>query len=641
MTEAPPATPRAWYAALVFGVVALVTCVHIVDYLPTNDGPQHIMLSTLENSMDGISPALQSQLEHHPPLTANGFRTVYRPLERLMGWAAATRWTESLWLVTWALGFVAMVTALRPERRWWALVGFGLAFNWTFYMGFFSFHAATALGMLAIALELRMGGRGPVPRVALAALLFVQATTHVFAAVVTGPILVAVAASRAPAGERVRRTLAVIACGVPAAAIALLTVLHRDSQAHASMTDLVYYHPPLERLALAAYGSVSGPLWRAALPVAGSVIAAFAALAGLRRREPTDVALAVCALVCFGLFWATPYSFPGWQGLSPRFLPFALVCGLAVVPIERMTDRAIARTIGAVGGLFALGSLMWSAAFHLRLQDACAPALAALDAPIERSGYRLFVPFHSCLGDDPLEDTPQIPYASFLLHVGGIYATEQGGMIVPFHGSPEIHAFTLHNTEFARTPTTLDGEWMYALAMLRVPTSTADEAARRDELARGLHAYLAEKSAAYEDVMVYAPRDERQFLVDRGFVADWESDELGVYTFAGCPVSLALPPAWSGQAVRVQFGWFPSQDNAFDGVLRRDIVQGEPIALPRTPCGPMWLRLWLDTDGSDTVSPGDQVCQGPPPGQPVVLDVGADGVVFPCAPVPVSDVPAP
>ena len=96
MTEAAPPTPRAWYAALVFGVVALVACVHIVDYLPANDGPQHIMLSTLENSMDGISPALQSQLEHHPPLTANGFRTVYRPLERVMGWAAATRWTESL-----------------------------------------------------------------------------------------------------------------------------------------------------------------------------------------------------------------------------------------------------------------------------------------------------------------------------------------------------------------------------------------------------------------------------------------------------------------------------------------------------------------------------------------------------------------
>lgn len=178
----------------------LVGSFWVVPYLPTNDGPEWVYVTHMENHYgdpgsiyrDYYVPALQ--------FASRGFTLLYGPFEAWLGWQHGLQVTLGVMALMAAWGFVALVWALDPRR--WALgfLGFPLALSWGLYMGVWAYVAASGFGLFVLAFAVREREPAWPRRVVLSLLLTVQAAAHVFSAVVTGSVLLLLFLSRAPRG---------------------------------------------------------------------------------------------------------------------------------------------------------------------------------------------------------------------------------------------------------------------------------------------------------------------------------------------------------------------------------------------------------------------------------------------------------
>jgi hypothetical protein len=583
----------------------LLLAVGWVDYLPTNDGPQHIFAAHALHRLDDPALGYGRYLEPGGAITDIGFEAVFGTLERFLPWRPAVRITLCLFALGWAWSVMALAAALDRGRCWLGLLGFATALQWLLYMGLFSYYLSVALGLGVLAFTFSRQVWRTRDHLILAGLLTAQAGAHVVPTVAVGLLLVILALLSAPAGERIRALVRTVAAGAPAALIALVVALQTLGNEPISKYSVM---PALaERASLIGRAFVSGPFWRAWSVV---VLAAMGLAGGwrLHRRgaDPRERALWIVGALMLLLAVSTPLHVKGWEYFNVRFVPLAVVFLALLVPFERIR-RPAWRGIAIVGlAVYAAGSLGWGWRHNLRVRAAHADLMAGLDAPVRRRGPRLPVILEPPPGEVADEWARDIPFVNSNWQLGALYSVEQGG--VPaflFAGAGGIHdlAWRMPPEGLPMPEKPVRGyEWQ-----LWEPASRA----RPIERARALN-YMLSFGPAYEDVILHGLPGDMAVLRERGYVVDFERNDVAIARFAGCPASLELhAPPGGFPPTLVTAGWFPAANTVFSVVLGPSEDSAvRSVRLPNSPCGAVWIRVLFDMDRNHTASPGDRLCQG-------------------------------
>jgi hypothetical protein len=561
-----------WIGAAILSILSVIDA-WIVRYLPTNDGPQAILASHIENHYADPGTIYARILVPSPQFAYKGFDALYAPLENMLGWRDALRVAITIIVLAVAWSFAAVVLALEPKRRAMAYLGFPLAWMWPLYMGFFSFVVGTAIGFAALALVLRKDAFGWREAGVVGVVLLVAGVSHVFMAVLAWCVIAAVVAVRAPRAERIAQIVRVTVAGAPAIALLGITALVHDA-----WKNPAYSEPLSDRLRILPRVLEPGSLARAC--VAAAIVLAALAFAARRVREAgaKDRALLACGAAMLLLGVLAPRDITNWQYFSPRFLPLGAMLVLAATPIER-----IARGRVVAGGAFAIAcaSLVVTASLHRHLAANCGDALAGLDAPIVRKGMNLPLVFDPFCGGSADAVDQELPYVAPLFHVGALYAVAEGGATpYLFVGSTSAHAFKPRPGGLeAPVPDTKVFRPIFASAEFH------DDAAFR----RRIVTELLAAGAHTESVIVTGATDGDRAMLDAfGFATDWTRGDFVDAHFDGCTFDVAMPAASEGIPVRVEAGFAgaPLRTTAVEAVLA-----GDRVHVTRGPCGTAWVRV--------------------------------------------------
>jgi len=605
MGDGPPSRQRrlAFWSCLValsLGVVWLVTD---VPYLPTNDGPQHVLMTHMAAHFTEPGSIYAQQFDMQLQLGASGFAFVYGPLYDWFGWDRALTIFECLLLVALGLAVVALTRALAPRRMAAGLLAFGFVFCWVFYLGFFPFLVGTTIGLALLAFVCRQRPMSNVERAGVSVGMLLQFQCHAFSAVVTGLLLAAVVlvrawsqskqASRAeqehgepPASWR-SELLWLTATGAP-----LIGLLGYISVRSASLGD-VAHTSSLEFLSLAELRDLlphllaPGPSWRGlvALAIIALSLVTSASPAGRRRARIEEKTLAVCATVsllvgCFG-----PLHVPGWQYVSPRLLLTTLLLSIALLPTERLHGRVpgLVTLFGCGAGALAL--LVGLRDLDRRLFEGCGDAYAGLQAPLKRSFMQLPITFDATCGLPPTVRS-EVPYLQAGIHFGALYAVAHGGGTPwTFVGDSPIHAFSARQTVLApRPPIRLWG--------IGLDASVVDSPERRAETLDVAMSFATH----YENLVVNGatPSDIAQ-LERRGFVADFARGTHFNGQLHPCRVRVRVAASQTEPAPLVQYSLAPSDVPVLQARAARH-RDGYAEATLATLCGPLWIRVPLPDD---------------------------------------------
>ncbi len=416
--------------------VLLVGAVWCVDYLPTNDGPQHVFLGYASRHIDDIDKGYGRYLEPNPALTGVGFDALYGVFLIFLPWRPAVSLVLTVMTLLWAWGVVALATSLGGRRRWLGLLGFATAFCWPLYMGLFSYYLATAIGFWILAFTFRVEIRTARHWFILGAALLAQVFCHVFAAALTGATVALICLWQAPSASERWRTLGRLAlAGAPAASMVLLTVGGHTSHGGSSWSFL-------QRLTFVGRCFVSGPGWRCWPVVALAAAGLGVTIArGQWRRDPRQAVPLLVGALALVIAVVAPLHLPTWQFFSPRLLPFAVILLALLFPADRAGPAA-----AAVLTTYATACVLWAGWYHRDLRSKTADALAALDLPLHRSRFRLDLSLSLAPGAWGFLDRA-VPFATPMFNIGPLYAVAHGGVTTAiFGGDPTAHALLWRKT---------------------------------------------------------------------------------------------------------------------------------------------------------------------------------------------------
>lgn len=621
MTSPPsPAPPgRVTFGLALVLSLGLVCALAVVRYLPTHDGPQHIFLAHLESHFSDPGANYSDYYKPTTALTSKGFALLYGPLLDLLPWRPALQVTLGVLVLTWAWGMLAFVHAVSPKRRLLGLIGFGLAFQWSLYMGFFSFYLATGIGLFTLAIAFGSAQWPWKRRLAIAGLLLVTAVCHVFAAEVVGLTLAVLVVFRYPTRDWPRELGLLALIGIPTALIGI----HAAGWIGSSSVELPNWQPepvwpPLVmRIELLATAFAAGPWWRAwpalLLGVSGVALAVGRTLR--RETSPEERALLVMSVLLGVAALAFPLHSRHWEFMSVRFIPMAVVFGVVLVPIELLAPR---RALAVQGGVVFLTAtaIAWAGWHNKRLEQACGPALAGLDAAVKRTGPRLPIVLDPSCNALSEQKAFVLPGAEPLLNLGALYAVQQGGVVpYAFVGIPQLHGFVLTRGGYRRFPDQPDRKKFWGGLAQSDPVVDAPFRA-------SLLASLAHTGTGYQDVIFYGHDRDREQLSSRGYVTDFARDGLWVGHFRGCPLKLEVSISGPRSTpLLVEYGWLPLPDVAESRIVPLPTATDDApvsVELDRAPCGPIWVRAGLDRNASRHWSPADGICEG----------AGLDGRLF-------------
>ena len=594
--------------------LGLLRALTSVRYLPTHDGPQHVYLAHLENHFSDPGATYSNYYLPTTALGAKGFSLLHAPLAELLPWRTALQVTLAIILLTWGWGALAFVNAVSRERRLVGLLGFALAFQWSLYMGFFPFVLSSGLGLFTLAIAFGSPEWPWKRRLAIAGLLFLQSMCHVFAAEVVALTLVVLVACRHPR-RAWPRELGLLACmGIPTALIAG----HAAGWVGSSAATLPYSQPaslwpPLsERINLLATAFAAGPWWRAWPPVVLALVGlgfgARRTMAG--RSSAEERTLLVTGLMLFVAALTFPLHTRQWEYMSVRFTPMAVMFGLALLPIEALARRMAALLHSAIAVTTAT-SLAWAGWHNQRLEQACGPALAGLDAAVARTGPRLPIVLDPGCNALARDKAFVMPGTEPLLNLGALYAVQQGGEVpYAFVTIPQLHGFVLTRAGFQRFPDQPDRKKFWTDLVYADPV---EDAALRESLL----ASLARSGAGYQDIVFYGPAADSRQIARRGYATDFDRDGLWIGHYRGCPLKVEVHVAGALPApLVVHYGWHPLSDPAESKVVPANAatVDGTLVVeWTSAPCGPIWVRAGLDEDGSGRWKAGEARCEGAGP----------------------------
>jgi hypothetical protein len=608
----PSAGPRA--SVTLFLVVATALSVLVAlgvalpDYLPTNDGPEHVFASHAARHLDDPALGYGRYLKLGSSFSQIGFDRLFSTWETLLSWRSALRASLATMVLVWAWGVVALAVALGGRRFWLGLFGFAGAVQWVLYMGFFSFYLSTGLGFSVLALALWRPDFTRRWRVVLGAALMCQALVHPIPAIVTGLAIVIARAWHVPRRGLGRELGLLMLMGAPAALVALASA---GPQATGDETG---YLPLADHLGLAIRAFTSGPAWRVWTPPLCAVGAA-ALIAGQRtwRKDARCGALFSLGVLLALVAIFAPDNLAGWQFFNMRFTPTASIVLVVLIPYERWSRRLrIASLLALIG--FAAASNLWALGYNLRLRAASAELLAGLDVPIRRSGLRLPIILEPRAGEPQAKMERTIPHGTANWNVGSLYAVAQGGVPAwSFTDLAQLHhvVWRWPERQGLRPPRPERGfEWS-----LSEPVVVAHPERRQAEIN-----YLLSYAPAYEDVIFYGRPEEVRWLHERHFTIDYEKGGLAIARFHACPATLELAAGPSGHsATLLAYGWAPSRETTLADTLPTapGAVAARPWHVGTSPCGEIWFRVLFDNDGNGRLSPGDTTC----------LEANAQGVL--------------
>ncbi len=598
-----------WLACMLIASVGLVYCLWVVPYIPTMDGPQHVLSAHIENHYSDPGSLYPEFYKILPQFAGKGFALLFAPLESLMPWRLALRVTLSFVSLAFAWGFALVVLSIDRQRRATALLGFLIALPWNFYMGFFQFVVGTTFGLYILAFVLRRPPTIASRRAIVAFMLLVQGVCHIFTAILTGIIVFVLGVAAAPKGQRLREAGWMALVGVPAAALLGLTIGERNITVSEQQA---YDWAFRERMSEISRWFVPGPGARAWLVIALTLAAIIATLLKARRGKatPTEHVVAWLALAFVGLTLIAPLHMPGWQCLAPRFTVVAMVLGLALVRFPELSSPRAARALVPLVTVCCVGSELVSANLHRELASGCADALSGLDAPLHFEGPRL--PFIL----DPICGTPRdpvqgpVPRASLAHNTPLLYLVEHGGIGTKmFNGAPSIHAIAFTGTRRPARPDTrpliiAQSKWAETDTKLRTAALTE----------------LAADGIPFEGIHVVGGRpDDFALFKERGYTTELEHGSLFIGRYEGCPSEVVLPAgSLDREAAYYEVGLFtpallsPEPRTLARKVIRKDSpVESGSIHVPLAgrPCGEIWVRVFWDVGGSSTFTPGDRTCE--------------------------------
>jgi hypothetical protein len=584
-----------WGYAAGFAVLSalLGSSLFVVPYLPTNDGPEHVLAAHIEDHYGDPGSLYRETLLPTTEYASHGFALLFGPASAWLGWERGLQVTLVAIVFVSAWGFVVLVRAVEPRRIAIAFLGFPLALTWELYMGFFPFTFASALGL--VVLGLAAGWREPtrLQRVVIAFLLLLQAVCHVFAAVLTGAVIATLLVARARRGRRLSELAGAALIGLPAAGILLASVTVGRSLTKSPFAETFLVLPLRVTLACFPRLIAPGPWWRAlvfAVLVAGVLVVGALRLC---RRETSqdDRVLFVVGAVFLALAVTSPMNIPGWQFFSPRFAPIGALLCLATMPLEQVSGR-VRTSLSVALFVAAAASLVLSRGLHRRLAASASDAIAGLSAPVERHAFWLPVTLapEGTLPFDPA--VSEVPFLAPLRHIASLYAVVEGG----------LPPYTFANTG-ATYPFVVraDGRRAPPIPAIReyAPEMESDVFDHDRAFRRRVEDELATYGMFYEGVLVTEARPSDLALWHaRGYAADWEHGTVLVGHFVPCPLDVDV---WGGAASpRVDVGV------GAQTILRDE--QPEPrtdgegvrhLALPRSPCGDVWVRPHWDGARAD------------------------------------------
>jgi hypothetical protein len=595
-----------WIAGIVASV-AVVVAVFAAPYFATHDGPQHIYLEHVSTHFADPGAPYADFYRPTTALSARGFSLLYGPLSEFFAWKTALRLTLSIILLTWSWGVMVLVHVVKPERLVLGLLGFASAFQWTLFMGFFSYLFSIAVGLFIVALAIKRSEWSRRARLFLAGLLLVQAVIHLFGAQIVGLFLLVLVTLRSKKSELPRELGLLALMGLPVFLIALYAAgwigggVPRSSGAeHESFRFL-------ERLWLAPGLFLAGPAWRR-LPIFLFVAAGLCSL-WLRRQSapPAERALGLVAIVLLSVGLTAPIHLPQWEYFSPRFLAPAAAFALPLVPLESYSKKRFLLA-GAVVAGYTLGSIAWAGSYSREVYRRCGDAFAGMDQPIQRKGLRLPVLLESSCGQLEAPHVAAVPFFEPAANLGQLYAVAQGG-IVPytFALAPQLHGFVLREDVKRLLPPVPKRSLYYSVyenPVTRFPP----------EKRFAFTTMLASNGRPFEDVILHGHPAERQVFLDRGYVSDWSQGHLGILRFSGCsvvlPIEMESPPT---RAVRVHYAWHPDESFGALPPIVPDTFAGKSAIESRLSplaCGPVRIRVFIDDDDSGDWSSADRRCRG-------------------------------
>jgi hypothetical protein len=567
--------------------VVLARAFFVVPYLPTNDGPEHVIATYLEDHYSDPGTFYADVLTTAPEFAARGFTLLYGPLFDALGWRVGLQWALVLLALANAFGFVALVHAISPRR--WPIVffGFPLALTWDLYMGFFPFMVGSAVGLYILTLAVRWRAPSGLSRGLLAFLLLLQAVCHVFTAVLTGVALAALLVGRSLAVSRreaLRELGRTALMGLPAGGILAASVIAGASLTHSPFSDTFLLLPASETLLVFPRLIAPGPHLRALLVVLAVLAAAvWSGRSALRRdADPTDVSLFVAGVFLLLVGALAPMNIPGWQFFSPRFLPLGVLLCLATVPVERVT---VPWRRGALASAAVLLSGAWIAGnynLHRRLARSVADAIRGLSAHVERHTVWLPITLAPEGGMTPYPEASEVPFLAPLRHMPMLYAVTDGGLSpYTFANNAATYPFVTRKG-LGRVPP-VPQTTKYA-PLIESEAFTADTELRRRVLGE-----LLTFGSRYEGILVTAARpDDLDLVRERGFVADWSQGSVFIGHFVPCTVDVTVPTGVDVPEVDVGVEAFAMIRGVHDVMLAPD--GSKHIVIDKAPCGVAWVR---------------------------------------------------
>ena len=575
------------WAVLASASVVTVALVWMTPYLPTNDGPESVLVTHIVAHYADPGSIFPQLVAPNVPVTSRGFDLLYAPLAELAGWSVALRLYLSALVLAQAWAFVALACAFGRPRPWEGLLGFPLAYSWVLYMGFFSFAAGQALALTLIACAARLPA---VPKSTLLVTAGVGAASviHVSAAIVALPMLVAVLAAT---GIELKGVARWARPGLPllaAVPVVVFTFAHRaDTRASAEASfDWAPAWSAVQQLPRLAF---PGPWWRAASATALWAAAATQLLTRWRRDRLSRVERVMAASACGYLFalCVAPTHIPGWQFVSPRFAAFASLVPLAMLDTSRW--KVARRAVGApaISAVVAI-ALAGTATLHHKLDRGCREPLEALSTRIQRRGFQLPIVVNPYCGVSPFPHRSDVPYLAPLRHFAALFAVSQGGTLPSlFIGSRAAHHLQARADAPPAPPIPNRKFFEAAFQSVEFWQDPSVQARTMDALVvAGLE---------YENVILLgAGAALHEPFLRRGYVADFRGSRTLLAHFEGCSARFSLPQANVSLEIGVQTPgtplWLLREPRADRNDPRLFIVD-------RLPCGAVAARIkWLGMD---------------------------------------------
>lgn len=576
------------WAVLALASAVTVALVWMVPYLPTNDGPESVLVAHIVAHYGDPGSIFPQLVVPHVPVTSRGFDLVYAPLAELAGWSIALRLYLSALVLAQAWAFVALASAFGRTRRWEALLGFPLAYSWVLYMGFFAFAAgqALALTLIACAAKLPAGAKATLIVTVGAAAVSVL---HVSAAIVALPMLVAVLAAT---GGELKGVARWARPGLPLLAtlpVVVYTFAYRgDTRASAEASfDWAPAWSAVQQLPRLTF---PGPWWRAASATALWAAAVTQLLTRWRRQELSRLerVMAACACGYLTALAVAPTHIPGWQFVSPRFGTFAALIPLAMLDTSRWKVARHAVGAPAISAVVAI-ALAGTAALHHKLDRGCREPLEALSTRIRRRGFQLPIVVNPYCGVSPFPHRSDVPYLAPLRHFAALFAVSQGGTLPSlFIGSRAAHHLQARADAPPAPPIPNLTIFEAAFQSVEFWQDPAVQAKTMDA--------LVVAGGEYENVILLgAGAGLHEPFLHRGYVADFRGSRTLLARLEGCSARFSLPRARVSLEVGLQTPGTPL-------LLRReprpDPNDAQFFIVDRLPCGAIAARIrWVGAHG--------------------------------------------